>query len=58
MDCEHKITTRYTRLIARASRYEPAEYDYKIICNECGEELDESPDGAEETEATWDYQEE
>ena len=35
--CEHKSVTVYYRLVAIASRYEPAEYIQFAECDDCGE---------------------
>lgn len=51
--CEHMRANVYSRLVSRATLEEPAEYDHKIVCKDCGEGLDIVPDGAEETEAKW-----
>jgi Fe2+ or Zn2+ uptake regulation protein len=46
-----KVTVE-TKLVAIATRYEPAEYDQRAICDECGKvmEIEDIPEGAEETE--------
>jgi len=58
-DCEHKKVTTYSRMIWAGSLYEPPEYAWKTVCDECGEELGEVPEGSDEKQAEWedDYEE-
>lgn len=57
-ECSHPKVTVYSRLVSSQTWEEPAEYDFKIICDSCGEEFDETPEGAKEKEADWeDYYE-
>lgn len=45
--CAHTSVTVYVRVVACATRYEPAEtVDDHIKCNDCREELDDVPHGA------------
>lgn len=46
-DCKHMKVTVYSRRIFAATRYEPAEYEERIICRECGKRLDYVPEGAD-----------
>ena len=47
MTCQHTSVTVFVRVVAQATRYEPAEtVDDHIRCNDCGEELDDTPKGA------------
>jgi hypothetical protein len=39
-DCQHNSVTIYSRLVFRATRYEPAEYDNWAECDECGKQMD------------------
>lgn len=55
-DCTHPKVTIYSHKVFAATRYEPAEYEEKIVCSECGEELDRIPEGAKVKDAMW-YQE-
>lgn len=51
--CPHLHVTIHRRLYAMETRYEPAEYEYKAQCDDCGEwmETEEIPEGAEEKDA-------
>lgn len=52
--CEHPKVAIASRLYAMATREDPAEYVYRVICMVCGEHLgDEVPDGAEELDVPW-----
>ena len=42
MDCKHESVTVYYRLVAQATRYEPAEYIEFAECDECGKTGDQS----------------
>jgi hypothetical protein len=47
--CEHMRVTIVSKRVAIATRYEPAEYDQRAVCKDCGEMMDISdiPEGAE-----------
>lgn len=47
--CEHLNVTVYWRLYAAATLYDPAEYEGKAQCNDCGEWMDPE-DVSEEAE--------
>lgn len=53
-ECTHPTVDVYTKVIASATLYEPAEIDQRIQCHECGAELDEIPRGARENNFSWD----
>ena len=55
IDCEHMRVRIESRLISMATLEEPAEYEHRAFCRDCGDvlELGEIPDGAEETEEPW-----
>lgn len=59
--CQHMHVNVYSRCVSIQTWEEPAEYEFRVICKDCGEEMDvsEIPDGAEETESEWepDYDE-
>lgn len=40
--CAHLKVTVYSRMVSAETWYEPAEYAFKIVCNECGEQFDEN----------------
>lgn len=49
-NCQHKHVTVYTRLVACATYYEPAEYEEWFECSDCGATGDpqDLPEDAEE----------
>jgi hypothetical protein len=51
--CTHPKVNVYCRLVAHATYYEPAEYEEKIVCRECGVELDELPASVVIKEQLW-----
>lgn len=53
-ECPHSRVDVFTKKIASATRYEPAEIDQRVQCRDCGEELDEIPRGANERNLPWD----
>jgi len=57
--CEHPKVTTYSRMIFAGDLIDPPEYAWKTVCNECGERLDEVPDGSDEKLEEWedDYEE-
>ena len=55
-ECTHSKVIVYSHQIFSATRYEPAEYEEKIVCSECGEVLDFLPEKAKVKDAMW-YQE-
>ena len=60
MPCLHMRVTVYSRCVAVQTWEEPAEYEFKVECKDCGEyiEVGEIPNGAEESEEDWeDYYE-
>ena len=50
--CEHLHVSVYYRLYAAATRYDPAEYESKVQCEDCNEWMDVSdiPEDAERRE--------
>lgn len=48
--CDHKKIEIHYRLVAQATRYEPAEYEQWAECDECGEMFD--PDDVPDAEVT------
>lgn len=54
-ECEHGKVRIASRLLYMATLEEPAEYEYQITCQLCGERLDEVPDGADETDGEWEF---
>ena len=53
--CNHIRVTVYSRCVSPQTYYEPAEYEHKVVCKDCGEEIDVGsiPEGAEEFEEEW-----
>jgi hypothetical protein len=51
--CTHPKVSVYSHLVSRATYYEPAEYEDKIVCNECGHELADVPVDAKVKEWPW-----
>lgn len=45
--CLHLRVNKQTRLYAMETRYEPAEYEVRLTCRDCGEELDSVSEDAE-----------
>jgi hypothetical protein len=45
-ECYHLNVLTQRRLYAAETRFEPAEYEYKHFCLDCGEELDTVPEVA------------
>lgn len=52
-ECQHKKVTRYAREVLPQTWWEPAEWEEKILCDECDEEFNEAPEGSEMTEEPW-----
>ena len=50
--CDHMRVEIQSKLACIATRYEPAEYDQRAVCKDCGETMciEDIPEGAEETE--------
>lgn len=46
-ECLHLHVNKETRLYAMETRYEPAEYEVRLTCRDCGEELDSVSEDAE-----------
>jgi len=53
--CHHMRVTVYSRCVSIQTWEEPAEYEFKVECRDCGEEIDvgEIPDDVEEKEEEW-----
>ena len=51
--CTHPKVSVSSHLVVHATRYEPAEYEEKIVCSECGHELDYIPEDAKVKECPW-----
>jgi len=51
--CSHKSVTVYDRLVSLQTLYEPAEYEFKVTCDECDEEFNEIPEGSDSSEERW-----
>ena len=58
-DCTHPRVTTYSRMIFAGDLIDPPEHVWKTVCDECGEELGEVPDGSTEKLEEWedDYEE-
>lgn len=52
-DCKHLRVTTYSRMVFSGSREQPPEYAWRTTCDECGEEMDEVPEGSEERQREW-----
>ena len=60
LPCPHRRVIVYSRCVSIQTWEEPAEYEFKVECKDCGEYIDvgEIPKGTEETEEDWeDYYE-
>jgi hypothetical protein len=51
-ECYHLNVVTQRRMYAPETRYDPAEYEYKHFCLDCGEELDTVPEVANVKEET------
>ena len=52
-ECTHPEVTVYSRCVSIETWYEPAEYEFKITCDSCGEEFEDTPKGSKENEMEW-----
>ena len=57
-DCKHMSVWIESRVVSPATYAYPLESEFRAVCRECGEvmEIEDVPDGAEETEREPEYE--